>query len=107
MAAALPTPADLGLEESYNDCGDCPRGFTVAPDGGTFAWIDGDELVVHVLGGGSEERTALAFVRSVLRRARPPRGHRLVRVVGGGLGRAAAGADADRAPTARRRRSRG
>ena len=33
FAASLPTPEDLGLEESYTDCADCPHGFTVTPDG--------------------------------------------------------------------------
>jgi DNA-binding cell septation regulator SpoVG len=60
QASALPTPADLGLEETYGDCNDCPYGFAVAPDGVTFAWIDGDELVVHVLNEQSDdERIAL------------------------------------------------
>jgi hypothetical protein len=60
VAASLPTPADLGLEETYTECADCPSGFAVAPDGVTFAWVDGDELVVHVIGEQTEkERIAL------------------------------------------------
>ena len=61
VAASLPVPADLGLEESYTDCADCPHGFSVAPDGATVAWIDGDELVVDAINGESGEGTALSF----------------------------------------------
>jgi hypothetical protein len=35
-----PTAADLGLEEAYSECTDCPRSFTVTPDGQTIAWVD-------------------------------------------------------------------
>jgi hypothetical protein len=65
QASALPTPADLGLEENYGDCGDCPRMFTVSADGQAIAWIDpaddgtGYEHVVHSLSSGAEARTAL------------------------------------------------
>ncbi len=61
QASALPTPDDLRLQESYSECGDCPRGFTVTSDGGTVAWIDRDELVVRGLDAEFEERTALSF----------------------------------------------
>ena len=44
--AALPTPAGLGLEEQYSDCLDCPRSYTVAPDGTTVAWLDGERRLV-------------------------------------------------------------
>jgi hypothetical protein len=51
-AAGLPSPADVGLEEQYSDCLDCPRAFTVAPDGRTLAWLDGDRrLVIRHLDG--------------------------------------------------------
>ena len=53
-AGGLPSPADVGLEEQYSDCLDCPRAFTVAPDGGTLAWIDGDRrLVIRPLDGSA------------------------------------------------------
>ena len=56
-AAALPTAAALGLEDSYSDCNDCPYRFSVAPDGETVAWIDGatNQLMrVPVTGGTAE-----------------------------------------------------
>ncbi len=36
----LPTAGDLGLDESYRDCTDCPHAFTVTPDGRTIMWIN-------------------------------------------------------------------
>lgn len=42
--------ADLGLESQYDDCGDCPRLYTVSRDGSTIAWLDGTTLVRRVLG---------------------------------------------------------
>ena len=56
-AAAVPTPAALGLEDSYSDCSDCPHTFSVAPDGETVAWVDGatNQLMrVPVTGGTAE-----------------------------------------------------
>ena len=44
--AGVPTPRGLGLEEQYRDCTDCPRGFTVSPDGSTVAWVQGDDPVL-------------------------------------------------------------
>ena len=35
----LPTAGDLGLDESYRDCTDCPHAFTVTPDGRSIMWI--------------------------------------------------------------------
>jgi hypothetical protein len=64
-ASPLPTPADLGLEESYGDCSICPRTFTVSPDGRTIAWIDpaddgtANDLVVRSLDDGAESRSTL------------------------------------------------
>jgi hypothetical protein len=46
--AGLPTAADLGLEDSYSDCSDCPRSFTVRPDGRTIAWVDSTRGLVEV-----------------------------------------------------------
>ena len=43
-AADLPDAADLGLEESYSDCSDCPMSFTVTADGGSIAWADSGGL---------------------------------------------------------------
>jgi hypothetical protein len=58
--AALPTAADLGLEEFFSDCNDCPTGFTVAPDGGTIAWVDDGGLISMALAPeiGQPERIA-------------------------------------------------
>jgi hypothetical protein len=56
-AAALPTAAALGLEDSYSDCNDCPQTFSVAPDGETVAWIDGatNQLMRVPVAGGTPE----------------------------------------------------
>jgi hypothetical protein len=42
-AVAL-TPADLGVKESYNDCLDCPRLYSVSRDGSVVAWLAGSTL---------------------------------------------------------------
>jgi hypothetical protein len=42
-AVAL-TPADLGVNESYNDCLDCPRLYSVSRDGSVVAWLEGSTL---------------------------------------------------------------
>jgi hypothetical protein len=47
--AGLPTPAELGLDDAYFDCSDCPTGFTVAPDGQSIAWVDGRVLTTVAL----------------------------------------------------------
>jgi hypothetical protein len=39
-ASPLPTAGDLGLDESYRDCTDCPHAFTVTPDGRAIMWIN-------------------------------------------------------------------
>ena len=58
--AGLPTAADLGLENSYGDCSDCPRSFTVAPDGRTIAWVySASGLVAVALGPPIGEQEAL------------------------------------------------
>jgi hypothetical protein len=36
---------DLGLEASYDECGDCARLYTVSRDGTIIAWLDGTSLV--------------------------------------------------------------
>lgn len=36
---------DIGLQPAYDDCGDCPRLYTVSRDGSTIAWLDGTTLV--------------------------------------------------------------
>ena len=45
------TAAELGLQRTYPGCDtECPRLFTISPDGGTIAWVEGAddaELVVH------------------------------------------------------------
>jgi hypothetical protein len=62
-SSLLPTPADLDLEDSYSDCTDCPRRFTVSPHGTVFAWlhrspgVNGQtQLVVHPIDGSPEQR---------------------------------------------------
>lgn len=41
-----PTRAELGLPaDDFQDCGDCPRLYTVSDDGTTIAWLDGTQLV--------------------------------------------------------------
>ena len=47
----LPTAGDLGLDESYRDCTDCPHAFTVTPDGRAIMWINsaGGMLVARML----------------------------------------------------------
>ncbi|MGD9703924.1 MAG: hypothetical protein AB7Q42_21255 [Acidimicrobiia bacterium] len=51
-------PASIGLEDSYDDCGDCPRRFTITPNGQRLAWLDGNSLVVVDLGTGAEVQRA-------------------------------------------------
>jgi len=46
------TVADLGVEPSHSDCGDCPRRFTISRDGATLAWLDGSDLIVVPTAGG-------------------------------------------------------
>jgi len=36
---------DIGVQSSYEDCGDCARLYTVSRDGTTIAWLDGTILV--------------------------------------------------------------
>ncbi len=57
---ALPTAADVGLEESYSDCTDCPNGFTVTRDGQTVAWVEDGALMTVALEPqvGQPERVA-------------------------------------------------
>jgi hypothetical protein len=43
-------PSNLGLLESYSDCSDCPRLYTISRDGSTVAWLDGTTLVRFSLG---------------------------------------------------------
>ena len=38
--AAPPTPADLGLEDSYGDCSVCPFAYTIDPSGRFIGWVD-------------------------------------------------------------------
>jgi hypothetical protein len=60
---ALPTAEQLGLQASYPGCDvDCPRMYTVAPDGETIAWIEGFEAAEIVVGtAGAPERIAVPF----------------------------------------------
>ena len=51
-------PTSLGLEESYVDCSDCPRLYTITPNGQRLAWLDGNSLVVVDLGTGAEVQRA-------------------------------------------------
>lgn len=58
---ASPSSAPLGWEAS-TDCADCQRAYTIAPDGGSVAWLEGDELVTAEIDGlvaGPEERHSL------------------------------------------------
>jgi len=62
--AGPPSAADLGLENSYSDCSDCPRSFTVTPDGRTIAWVDSTRGLVAVsLGPPVSEQDVLVRVR--------------------------------------------
>ena len=38
-------PTTLGLDDSYSDCNDCPRLYTIDQSGGTVAWLAGTVLV--------------------------------------------------------------
>ena len=51
-------PTSLGLEESYVDGSDCPRLYTITPNGQRLAWLDGNSLVVVDLGTGAEVQRA-------------------------------------------------
>ena len=51
-------PTSIGLEESYFDCSDCPRLYTITPNGQRLAWLDGNSLVVVDLGTGAEVQRA-------------------------------------------------
>ena len=42
-ASSFPTAADVGLEENYPDCADCPSAFTVSIDGRQLYWRAGAE----------------------------------------------------------------
>ena len=58
---ASPSSAPLGWEPS-SDCSDCQRAYTVAPDGRSVAWLEGDELVTAEIDGldaGPEQRHPL------------------------------------------------
>jgi hypothetical protein len=44
-------PGDLGVNESYADCSDCPRLYTISRDGSIVAWLDGTRLVRRSLNG--------------------------------------------------------
>ena len=58
---AVPSSAPLGWDPS-SDCADCQRAYTVAPDGRSVAWLEGDELVTAEIDGldaGNEQRYPL------------------------------------------------
>jgi LppP/LprE lipoprotein len=58
---ASPSSAPLGWEPS-TDCADCQRAYTVAPDGRSVAWLEGDDLVTAEIDGltaGPEQRYPL------------------------------------------------
>lgn len=46
-SATPPALADLGLEESYFDCGVCPFAYTVDPSGRYIGWVDSGEGVTQ------------------------------------------------------------
>jgi hypothetical protein len=45
----LPTAAELGLNDSFVDCEDCPTGFTVTSDGQAIAWVVNGDLVIRAI----------------------------------------------------------
>jgi hypothetical protein len=58
---STPSSAPLGWEPS-SDCADCQRAYTIAPDGRSVAWLEGDELVTAEIDGlvaGPEQRYRL------------------------------------------------
>ena len=50
------SPFDIGLEEFYSDCTDCPRLYTVRRDGTVVAWLDGTMLHIATPGLTAEEQ---------------------------------------------------
>ena len=46
--------ADLGLQESYVDCNDCPRLYTISRDGSTVAWLESTHIERRALVGDDQ-----------------------------------------------------
>ncbi len=71
----LPSPSDVGLEDNYPDCAECPSAFTVSPDGLRLLWRSGLEpLVVGTSLADSSGARAPGVVPR--RRGHRPRRHR-------------------------------
>lgn len=48
-SGVTPTPASVGLDNSYDDCPDCPRQFTIDRSGAHIAWLDGGSADLRIV----------------------------------------------------------